>query len=568
MNAKNQGLFGSRRASLAWKITAICSLFAVAGLATTLVIQHIQSQKHSDVLIPFAPPQAVETPTVAVQPGPAIQVPSAGNDSPPPNYAVAAPSSSPEVVPAAPVVAATPVTPTVVQPATPAPALADVTYFQAQIPPDSGQWIHEGGCWYWRPTVVIASPEWQPYCDGGHWVNTEQYGWYWESDYPWGWAAFHFGRWFHHPHHGWVWQPDRVWGPGWVCWRHGGDYCGWAPLPPGVCFVAGVGFTIAGRRVEEGCEFGLRPKDYCFIESKHFEERNYRAFVMPMTRVVEIHHETAIIHNTYVYQDRRIVNTGIEVRQVERAVNRRIMPVAVTVQIPRGEIKVVTPPVEAPHHTGPHPVEAPVPVRVQEPMPVNPNKPGVVVPPSENIHLLKNHTEESPAKPVAVPVAPAQPPHVAPVRPEEQPSNPQHVQTPIATPVAQPVRAQPVQEAERVREQQEAAARVAQQQAEQQVAAVREKALQQAQAQAAAEAAREKALQQAQEAERIKQQQELAVQQPRAQPAQVQDQHVNTYQPQNTPVSFPSQQQPGSSGYGGGATNSASGQRGFSNRQH
>ena len=69
-------------------------------------------------------------------------------------------------------------------------------------------------------------------------------GWYWMSDYSWGWAPFHYGRWFHHARFGWCWMPDTVWGPSWVTWRYSDDYCGWAPLPPGAIYRAGVGFFL------------------------------------------------------------------------------------------------------------------------------------------------------------------------------------------------------------------------------------------------------------------------------------------------------------------------------------
>ena len=32
-------------------------------------------------------------------------------------------------------------------------------------------------------------------------------------------------------------MPGTVWGPGWVAWRTGDAYVGWAPLPPGVDYT-------------------------------------------------------------------------------------------------------------------------------------------------------------------------------------------------------------------------------------------------------------------------------------------------------------------------------------------
>jgi hypothetical protein len=45
----------------------------------------------------------------------------------------------------------------------------------------------------WVPNV---DPGFKPYVTNGHWIFTD-YGWTWSSDFPWGWAAFHYGRWYY-----------------------------------------------------------------------------------------------------------------------------------------------------------------------------------------------------------------------------------------------------------------------------------------------------------------------------------------------------------------------------------
>jgi hypothetical protein len=81
----------------------------------------------------------------------------------------------------------------------------------------------------WSPADVSA--DWRPY-EFGHWVYTEEWGWYWVSDEAWGWITYHYGRWSWDADSGWFWIPGDEWGPAWVLWRSGDDIVGWAPMPP------------------------------------------------------------------------------------------------------------------------------------------------------------------------------------------------------------------------------------------------------------------------------------------------------------------------------------------------
>lgn len=150
------------------------------------------------------------------------------------------------------------------QPATTIAISADAAYFHQELS-QFGRWmLTEENEWCWQPSVAATSSEWRPYVDKGHWEYTDS-GWYWASDYEWGWAAFHYGRWRLHPRHGWVWFADRVWGPAWVVWREGGDYCGWAPLPPGAAFDVFRGdFLWKGARVSVDFDFGLDWNHFTF----------------------------------------------------------------------------------------------------------------------------------------------------------------------------------------------------------------------------------------------------------------------------------------------------------------
>ncbi len=153
-------------------------------------------------------------------------------------------------------------------------------YFHSQLSP-YGSWIDMPGygqCF--RPTDA-STPGWRPYCDAGHWVYTDD-GWFWQSDYPWGEIAFHYGRWHYSLNYGWMWVPGYDYAPAWVCWRHaeGEGFCGWAPLPPTAVFRGGVGLTFNGR-VGLDIDFGLNQTYFTFVAYDHFWDHDFRRFVAP-----------------------------------------------------------------------------------------------------------------------------------------------------------------------------------------------------------------------------------------------------------------------------------------------
>ena len=209
---------------------------------------------------------------------------------------------------------------------TPPPAEVTVNYFYDTLTP-YGSWVDIGGygrCW--RPTAVIYDAGWRPYCDRGHWTYTDC-GWYWDSDYSWG-ATFHYGRWFHHARFGWVWYPDTVWAPSWVTWRSGGEYCGWAPLPPFAVFTPGIGFMYRGARVAMDFDFGLGADCFMFVSPTHFCDHHPRSFCVEPTRVTQIFHQTTIVNN-YNVNNRFIVNRGISVEHISSATHHTIEPIHV-----------------------------------------------------------------------------------------------------------------------------------------------------------------------------------------------------------------------------------------------
>ena len=138
-----------------------------------------------------------------------------------------------------------------------------------------GEWFHipDWG-WAWQPHDI--QPWWVPYTEG-EWQYTSQ-GPYWVSYKPYGWAVFHYGRWTLHEHFGWIWLPDTRWGPGFVCWRAGKGYLGWAPMPPQEPGNVGI--------AESGCD--VAPEGWSFIIDNMAFFRNVEPYIVPRARNVNL----------------------------------------------------------------------------------------------------------------------------------------------------------------------------------------------------------------------------------------------------------------------------------------
>jgi hypothetical protein len=260
-----------------------------------------------------AAPQAPVATSAPVPPVPAQP------QTPPAPQVVAPTSPAPQVSPypgAAPVVDAT---------APPPGSEVNLAYFQAQLAP-YGTWVNvpgEGLCW--APSVQNTVLDWRPYLNDGHWVYTDD-GWSWQSDYPWGEYAFHYGRWFRDPHYGWMWRPGYHWGPGWVAWRNAdaAGYCGWAPLPPGATFEPGVGLMWNGR-VAVDTDFGLGPDMYVFVPYDHFWAHDYVAFRAPGFRVGFLF-RGSLVANHWGFVGGRFVFDGIGRERIGILTHHEIRP--------------------------------------------------------------------------------------------------------------------------------------------------------------------------------------------------------------------------------------------------
>ena len=213
------------------------------------------------------------------------------------------------------------------------PAPRDYSLFYDQLG-SYGRWFDVSGYGYcWRPT--ITTPRWRPYLDGC-WMWSS-FGWMWQSNEPFGWIVYHYGRWVNLSRYGWVWVPGCDWAPAWVAWRQSRDYVGWAPLPPdsGPC-----------RGVYRDCDshYNLGPSSYTFINTNVFMQPTYTSVCAPVTYNTSIFQSSVNVTQIVRCDDHKRPNTfvhhgGPPRAQIERACERPVQQVQVQTasadQIPR-----------------------------------------------------------------------------------------------------------------------------------------------------------------------------------------------------------------------------------------
>ncbi len=175
-----------------------------------------------------------------------------------------------------------------------------------------GSWVNmEPYGYVWTPRHM--GYQWRPYSDG-HWVMTDD-GWTWIPNEEWGAIPFHYGRWGYDDGFGWYWVPGNVWAPAWVSWRWSDQYAGWAPLPPGVEFGAGMDFA--------SISFNIPSRFWVFIEAPHFLDRDIYHYTLPYERNVTIVNYTSI-HNNMSFRNNRVFNGGIDANVVQRVTRQQI----------------------------------------------------------------------------------------------------------------------------------------------------------------------------------------------------------------------------------------------------
>jgi osmotically-inducible protein OsmY len=207
---------------------------------------------------------------------------------PPPSLPLAQPAPPPPSLPPPSVevpvvVSETPVHPTII--------IRTESDFYEPLSP-YGRWVvvePYGRCW----VPARTGPDWRPYSNG-HWQRTEA-GWYWDSEEPWGWATYHYGRWDWDAEYGWIWMPQTKWAPAWVSFHQGGGYVGWAPLHPSARVTPDGVVDVRAARVA--------PREVVLVEDRNFLEP-----VRPTTVVVN---NTTIINKTVNITNIKIVNNTV-----------------------------------------------------------------------------------------------------------------------------------------------------------------------------------------------------------------------------------------------------------------
>ena len=190
-------------------------------------------------------------------------------------------------------------------------AVLDIGYCYDYLAP-FGTWIQLDRHGYvWCPRHM--GYRWRPYTHG-HWIWSD-FGWMWISDYEWGWMPFHYGRWGWDDDCGWFWVPDVIWGPAWVTWRYSDLYFGWAPIPPGVAFRAGIDFDVLA--------LGIPYNFWVFVSGPRFLDRDISRYCLPYERNTWIIGRTSA-RNRYDFRGGRLVNEGFDVETVRRVTRRSV----------------------------------------------------------------------------------------------------------------------------------------------------------------------------------------------------------------------------------------------------
>ncbi len=186
-----------------------------------------------------------------------------------------------------------------------------------------GDWVRYRGGYVFVPGDV--DERWRPYAYG-RWAFTEDYGWMWISDEPFGWATYHYGRWGYGDDIGWYWVPGRVWAPAWVSWRKGPDYVVWAPLPP---TYGDDYYDDEGDEDYEVADNDIPDNYWNAVPAASFLVANLAALVFADDDRDHGYHHHRYIEETEPlgpvrYRNKMIMNNGLDARFIENESHQKV----------------------------------------------------------------------------------------------------------------------------------------------------------------------------------------------------------------------------------------------------
>jgi len=233
-----------------------------------------------------------------------------------------------------------------------------------------GLWVrHERYQYVFCPRV---DARWRPYTEG-RWRYLRDRGWYFDSDEPFAWAVYHYGRWVDDDRLGWCWVPGTKWAPAWVSWRRGDGYIGWAPLPP-----ENDGFQIS---IE--VNVGEPPEDdWVFIPVRSFVEPQLSVSIVFSDDDPDIYRRTEYA-GPVIIQNNVVINNVIDIDIIQQETNTEVEVVDVAsvddpaeagAETQPGTIEVFDPDVEEPEPEA-APPEAVEPEQAAEELPAAQEQP-------------------------------------------------------------------------------------------------------------------------------------------------------------------------------------------------
>ncbi|CAN5230519.1 hypothetical protein BH10PSE9_BH10PSE9_22080 [soil metagenome] len=177
-----------------------------------------------------------------------------------------------------------------------------------------GRWVRYADYNYvWVPTRVDR--DWSPYTRG-HWVYTQRYGWYFQSDEPFAAIVYHYGRWGYDRAIGWYWVPGTKWGPAWVAWRRDDTHVGWAPLPPERRgYEVGVNINI---------DINIIPQDHWFfVQAPRFLEPDLTRVVVRGDRDQDVYGRSKPLGPVTV-QNNIVINNVINLDFIQQQTKQKV----------------------------------------------------------------------------------------------------------------------------------------------------------------------------------------------------------------------------------------------------